>query len=86
MAVLTSGLGLSRTQLVKDVASLFVKQKTAYMCAESLQLCPTLCNPVVCSLPGCSVHGFLQARILERVSTKRSAHQSADFPEHLLFT
>ena len=86
MAVLTSGLGLSRTQLVKDVASLFVKQKTAYMCAELLQLCPTLCNPVVCSLPGSSVHGFLQARILERVSTKRSAHQSADFPEHLLFT
>ena len=29
------------------------------------KLCPTLCNPVDCSLPGSSVHGILQARILE---------------------
>ena len=28
------------------------------------QLCPTLCNPMDCSLPGSSVHGILQARIL----------------------
>ena len=26
------------------------------MCAKSLRLCPTLCNPVDCSLPGSSVH------------------------------
>ena len=26
---------------------------------------PTLCNPLHCSLPGSSVHGILQARILE---------------------
>ena len=86
MAVLTSGLGLSRTKLVKDIASLSVKHKIAYMCAESLQLCPALCDPVDCSLPGCSVRGILQARILESVSTKLSAHQSADLTEHLLFT
>ena len=29
-----------------------------------LQLCPTLCNPMDCSLPGASFHGILQARIL----------------------
>ena len=29
------------------------------------QLCPSLCNPMDCSLPGSSVHGILQARILE---------------------
>ena len=29
------------------------------------QLCPTLCNSVDCSLPGFSVHGISQARILE---------------------
>ena len=29
------------------------------------QLCPTRCNPVDCSPPGPSVHGILQARILE---------------------
>ena len=33
--------------------------------AKSLQLCPTLCNPMDCSLPGSSVHGILQARMLE---------------------
>ena len=29
------------------------------------QLCPTVCHPMVCSLPASSVHGILQARILE---------------------
>ena len=33
-------------------------------CAKSLQSCLTLCGPVDCSLPGSSVHGILQARIL----------------------
>ena len=34
----------------------------------SLQLCPTLCDPIECSLPGSSVHRILQARILEWLS------------------
>ena len=29
------------------------------------QLCPTLSHPMDCSLPGSSVHGILQARVLE---------------------
>ena len=33
-----------------------------------IQSCPTLCNPMDCSLPGSSVHGILQARILEWVA------------------
>ena len=33
-----------------------------------LQPCPTLCNPMDCRLPGSSVHGILQARILEGVA------------------
>ena len=33
--------------------------------AKLLQLCPTLCDPMDCSLPGSSIHGILQARILE---------------------
>ena len=32
------------------------------------QPCPTLCDPVDCSPPGSSVHGILQARILEWVA------------------
>ena len=31
------------------------------------QSCPTLCDPMDCSPPGSSVHGILQARILEWV-------------------
>ena len=38
------------------------------MRAKSLQLCPTLCDPMDCSLPGSSVHGILQARVLEWVA------------------
>ena len=37
-------------------------------CAKSLQSCPTLCDPMDYSLPGSSVHGILQARILEWVA------------------
>ena len=32
------------------------------------QLCLTLCNPRDCSLPGSSLHGIFQARILEQVA------------------
>ena len=32
------------------------------------QSCPTLCDPVDCSPPGSSVHGILQARILQWVA------------------
>ena len=35
---------------------------------KSLQSCPTLCDSVDCSPPGSSVHGILQARILEWVA------------------
>ena len=33
------------------------------------QLCLTLCDPMNCSLPGSSVHGIFQARILEWVAS-----------------
>ena len=29
------------------------------------QSCPTLCDPMDCNLPGSSVHGIFQARVLE---------------------
>ena len=37
--------------------------------AKSLQSCLTLCNPMDYNLPGSSVHGILQARILEWVAS-----------------
>ena len=33
--------------------------------AKSLQSCPTLCDPIEGSLPGSSVHGIFQARVLK---------------------
>ena len=35
--------------------------------SEVAQSCPTLCDPIDCS-PGSSIHGILQARILEWVA------------------
>ena len=43
---------------------------------KSLQSCPTLCNPMDCSPPGSSVHGILQARILEWVAMPSSRDSS----------
>ena len=40
--------------------------------AESLQSCPILCDAMDCSLPGSSVLGILQARILEWVAISSS--------------
>ena len=35
---------------------------------EVAQLCPTLRDPLDCSLPGSSVHGIFQARVLEWIA------------------
>ena len=44
------------------------------------QSCPTLCDPMDCSLPGSSVHGILQARILGWVTVcfSRGSSQPRD--------
>ena len=53
-----------------------------YACvvAKSLQLCPTLCDPMGYSPPGSSVHGILWARTLEWVAmpSSRGSSQSRD--------
>ena len=44
------------------------KKRLAFMCTGSLRLCPTLCDPVDCGLPGFSVREWvLQAKILEHI-------------------
>ena len=40
------------------------------------QLCLTLCDPMDCSPLGYSIHGILQARILEWVATSLSRRSS----------
>ena len=41
--------------------------------SEVAQSCPTLNNPMDCSLPGSSVHGIFQARVLEWAAIAFSA-------------
>jgi len=55
----------------------------ACMCAKSLHLCLTLCNSLDCSPPGSSVHGILQARILEWVPmpSSRGSSQPRDWTQ-----
>ena len=48
------------------------------MHAQSLQSCLTLCDPMDCSQLGSSVHGILQARILEWVAMSFSRGFSPD--------
>ena len=45
-----------------------IKPQVPFMHTRSLQSCLTLCDPLDCSPPGSSLHGILQARILERVA------------------
>ena len=48
--------------------------------SEVTQSCPTLCNPMDYSLPGSSVHGIFQARVLEWVAISFSRWSSQ--PRH----
>ena len=41
--------------------------------SEVAQSCPILCDPMDCSLPGSSVHGIFQARVLEQGAIAFSA-------------
>ena len=51
------------------------------VCAKSLQSCLTLCNPMDHNPPGSSVHGILQARILEWVAMP--SFRGSSPPRHL---
>ena len=44
--------------------------------SEVAQLCPTRCSPMDCSLPGSSIHGIFQARVLEWVAISFSMGSS----------
>ena len=50
----------AETRFLPLLSHMKVKEKKV----KSL-LCPTLCDPMDCSLPGFSIHGTFQARILE---------------------
>ena len=51
--------------MVNNVGEIRAQSVKQDVYAKSLQSCPTLGNALDCSPPGSSVHGILQARILE---------------------
>ena len=59
-----TSLGFSRQEYWSGVPFLlqYIKVKSE---SEVAQSCPTLRDPVDCSLPGSSVHGIFQARALK---------------------
>ena len=69
---------MSQASSEKSISRMFI-----LMCAKLLQSCLTICNPMDCSLPGSSVHGILQARILEWVviSFSREKYEVSEVSE-----
>ena len=57
-------------------SKLFRSKLSPCIHAKSLQSCPTLCDSMDCRPPGSSVHGILQARILEWVAMPSSRESS----------
>ena len=52
--------------------------------SEVVQSCPTLCDPIDCSLPGSSIHGIFQARILEWVAISFPRRSSQPRESHII--
>ena len=65
-----------------DPVKHFTLRSILYYCCLIIQLCLTPCNPMDCSLAGSSVHGILQARVLEwvAISSSREASQLGELP------
>ena len=55
-------------------------QQTYQWASEVTQSCPALCDPMDCGLPGSSIHGIFQARVLEwvAISFSRGSSQPRD--------
>ena len=56
------------------------------LCVLVVQLCPALCNAIDYSLPGSSIHGVLQTRILEQVAISFSKKRDEKNSYHLNYT
>ena len=70
---------------IKKFQALLYKRQISVGCSghedsesesEAAQSCLTLCDPMDCSLPSSSIHGILQARILEWVAISFSRGSS----------
>ena len=72
----TTCFGWEYLELPDSKSSALYSGEQECVCAKSLQLCPTLCDPMDCNPPGSSVHGILQARLLEWVAMPFSRESS----------
>ena len=59
----------------EELKSLLMKVKSE---SEVAQSCLTLSDPMDCSLPGSSVHGIFQARVLEWVAIAYKLNKQGD--------
>ena len=75
---------VSRSPLRISVSSELV-QFSSVQFSSVAQSCPTLCNPFDSSLPGSSLHGALQARILERVAISFSMEPKKNDTNELIY-
>ena len=69
------------------ITCVICKEWNTVLCAHSLQLCLTLCHPMDYTLPGSSIDGILQTRILEWVATPsaRGSSRPRDGPTSFMF-
>ena len=65
--------------MVYSKSLLLIYFKYVMCCAKSFQSCHTLCDPMDYSVAGSSVHGILQARILE--STAMPSYWGSSTPK-----
>ena len=78
---------MKKACLVRRCGRSLYQQLTLNLCCAVFLValsCPTLCNPMNCSTPGSSVHGILQARILQWVAMP-SSRGSSQPRDSLLF-
>ena len=79
MLIVSSFFGIKvgvRLTLFRPKVVPLVSQMSFLLESEVAQSCPTLCDPVDCSPLGSSVHGILQARVLEWVAISFSRGSS----------
>ena len=74
VGLMVAFLSLAALNLTKTVSSLTDRRHGVY--GKVSLSCLTLCDPMDYSLPGSSVHGVLQARILEGVAIPFSRRSS----------
>ena len=75
-------LNIPKTKIMASgpITSWQIDGETRDIDIEVAQSCPTLCDPMDCSLLGSSVHGIFQARVVEwaAISFSRRSSQSSD--------